>query len=148
MNPKIEEINVTIKALEESADNLRKRRAELQHEDDVYRSLAKDGKKLPDDATEGQVNYALGRSCGRIDGLREAVSLLTISLASVYDEDARGQIMYALADLGETIARARMKYEKDIEVLEKSGWKMDGTKSMRWVKEDDTGADAGRTDSD
>lgn len=148
MNPKIEEINVTIKALEESADNLRKRRAELQHEDDVYRSLAKDGKNLPGDATEGQVNYALGLSCGRIDGLREAVSLLTISLASVYDEDARGQIMYALADLGETIARARMKYEKDIEVLEKSGWKMDGTKSMRWVKEDDAGADAGRTDSD
>lgn len=148
MNPKIEEINVTIKALEESADNLRKRRAELQHEADVYRSLAEDGKKLPDDATEGQVNYALGRSCGHIDGLREAVSLLTISLAPVYDEDARGQIMYALADLGETIARARMKYEKDIEVLEKSGWKTDWTKSMRWVKDDEAGADAGRTDSE
>lgn len=141
MNPKIEEINVTIKALEESADNLRKKRAELQHEDDVYRSLAADGKKLPGDATEGQVNYALGRSCGRIDGLKEAVSLLTISLASV-DEDAMGQIMYAFADLGETIARARMKYEQDIEAVEKSGWKTDWTKSMRWVKEDEAGTDS------
>lgn len=137
-NQKIEEINATIKALEDKVEELKKSRDVLEAEDKDYKALTKDGKALCDDVTEGQLNYALGQSRGFIAGLRTAASSMAISLTTVYDEDSKEQIMYAFEDLGETIARARMQYEKDAATAEKSGWKLDWEKIEHWIRKDKT----------
>lgn len=143
---KIETITEELKRLEDLEEKLRKRRAELSSMDRTYELLAKDKGQLRDDVTEGEINYTLGQSAGFVSGLEAAVSCMTISLASVYDEDSRAAITYAFKELGETIGRARLKLEKDRNLVEKSGWKeewkTDWTKSMRWVKEDEAGTDS------
>lgn len=137
-NQKIEEINATIKALEDKAEELKKRRDVLEAENKDYKALTKDGKALRDDVTEGQLNYVLGHSRGFIEGLRAASSSMAISLTTIYDEDSKELIMYAFEDLGETIARERMKYEKDAATAEKSGWKLDWGKIEHWIRKEKT----------
>lgn len=134
---KIETITEEIQGLEDLTEKLRKRRAELSSMDRTYEMLAKDKRQLRDDITEGEINYTLGQSAGFVSGLEAAVSCMTISLASVYDEDSRATIMYAFKELGETIARARLNLEKDSNLAEESGWKKEwGRLIVSWVKQE------------
>lgn len=134
---KIETITEELKRLEDLEEKLRKRRAELSSMDRTYGLLAKDKGQLRDDVTEGEINYTLGQSAGFVSGLEAAVSCMTISLASVYDEDSRAAIMYAFKELGETIGRARLKLEKDRNLVEKSGWKEEWKRQIvNWVKQE------------
>ena len=133
---KIETITEELQGLEDLVEKLRKRRAELSGVDRTYELLAKDRRQLRDDVTEGEINYTLGQSAGFISGLEAAVSCMTVSLASVYDEDSRATIMYAFKELGETIARARLNLEKDSNLAEKSGWKKEWERlAVSWVKQ-------------
>lgn len=132
---KIETITEEIQKLEDLTEKLKKRRAELSEMDRTYKLLAKDKRQLRDDVTEGEINYTLGQSAGFVSGMEAAVSCMTDSLASVYDEDSRATVMYAFKDLGEMIARARLTLEKDSNLAEESGWKREwGRLIVSWVK--------------
>lgn len=144
---KINAINQEIKALEDLAENLRKRRADVRREEKDLETIAKDGKQLRDDITEGQVNYILGQSEGFVDGMKAALSIMSVCLAPVYDEDAREQIMYAFSDLGESIARARIKLEKDSLIARRAGWRDEWRGIRHWIKPTETASEEAKNDS-
>ena len=86
--------------------------------------ITADERLLNANVPEGAVNYILGQSAGFVAGFKAAMDDIIECLANEYREIPIGESeLYMLTELGKLEERAWLKDYKQVQIIEKAGWK-------------------------